>query len=108
MPAAAIYASSDSVIIADISAPATHVAQHKWQPNTPDGQGAPFLFQHGKPDVGTAGGTLRRMFRTPTPTESNDWNFPQAVAFPVSGIQSTTIVSITCDKEIITGEDGAY
>ncbi|XP_051143997.1 BEACH domain-containing protein C2-like isoform X2 [Andrographis paniculata] len=103
LPAAAIHASSDSLVIVDISAPAAHVARHKWQPNTPDGQGAPFLFQHGRPDVGNPGGTLMRMFRTPTAPGSEDWNFPQALAFPTAGIQSTRVVSITSDQEIITG-----
>ncbi|XP_042065984.1 BEACH domain-containing protein C2-like [Salvia splendens] len=103
VPAAAIHASSDSLIIVDTNAPAAHIAQHKWQPNTPDGQGTPFLFQHGKPDTGAAGGTFMRMFKSPTPSESEDWNFPQALAFPSSGIQSTRIVCITCDGEIITG-----
>lgn len=45
-----------------------------------------------------------RMFKTPTPSESEEWNFPQALAFPSSGVQSTRIVSITGDREIITGE----
>ncbi|KAL0397809.1 UNVERIFIED_CONTAM: BEACH domain-containing protein C2 [Sesamum calycinum] len=103
LPAAAIRASSDSLIIVDINAPAAHVAQHKWQPNTPDGQGTPFLFQHGKPGAGAAGATFMRMFKGPTATGSEEWHFPQALAFPTSGIRSTRIVSITCDREIITG-----
>ncbi|KAI3444662.1 hypothetical protein Pfo_001327 [Paulownia fortunei] len=103
LPAAAIQASSDSLIIVDINAPAAHVAQHKWQPNTPDGQGTPFLFQHGKPGAGAAGGTFMRMFKGPTASGSEEWHFPQALAFPASGIRSVGIVSITCDKEIITG-----
>ncbi|KAL2233976.1 UNVERIFIED_CONTAM: BEACH domain-containing protein C2 [Sesamum indicum] len=102
LPAAAIRASSDSLIIVDINAPAAHVAQHKWQPNTPDGQGTPFLFQHGKPGAGAAGATFMRMFKGPTATGSEEWHFPQALAFPTSGIRSTRIVSITCDREIIT------
>lgn len=104
LPAAAIHASSDSLIIVDVNAPAAHIAQHKWQPNTPDGQGAPFLFQHGNPGAGAAAGTFMRMFKGPTPSGSEEWHFPQALAFPTSGIRSTGIVSITCDKEIITGE----
>ncbi|KAK6138409.1 hypothetical protein DH2020_027883 [Rehmannia glutinosa] len=103
LPAAAIHASSDSLIIVDINAPAAHVAQHKWQPNTPDGQGTPFLFHHGKPGSGAAAGTFMRMFKGPAPSGSEEWHFPQALAFPASGIRSTGIVSITCDKEIITG-----
>ncbi|KAH6830812.1 WD-40 repeat family protein / beige-like protein [Perilla frutescens var. hirtella] len=103
LPAAAIHASSDSLIIVDTDVPAAHIALHKWQPNTPDGQGTPFLFQHGKPGTGAAAGTFMRMFKTPTPSESEEWHFPRALAFPSSGIQSTRIVSITFDREIITG-----
>ncbi|TYG93240.1 hypothetical protein ES288_A11G094900v1 [Gossypium darwinii] len=105
LPAAAIHASSDSVIIVDTDAPAAHIAQHKWQPNTPDGQGAPFLFQHGKATTSSAGGALRRMFRGPAAagSGSDDRHFPQALAFASSGIRNSSIVSITCDKEIITG-----
>ncbi|OIV89875.1 hypothetical protein TanjilG_18595 [Lupinus angustifolius] len=100
LPAAAIHASSDMVVVVDMNAPAAHVAQHKWQPNTPDGQGSPFLFQHGKATSGSAG--LMRMFKGP-PGMDEDWQFPRALAFAVSGIRSQAIVSITCDREIITG-----
>ncbi|CAA0830770.1 WD-40 repeat family protein / beige-related [Striga hermonthica] len=103
LPAAAIHASSDSLIIVDINVPAAHVAQHKWQPNTPDGEGAPFLFQHGKPGTGAAGGNFMRMFKGSTTPGSDEWQFPQALAFPASGIRSTGIVSVTCDGEIVTG-----
>lgn len=104
LPAAAIHASSDSLVIVDINAPSAHIAQHKWQPNTPDGQGAPFLFQHGKPSTSSTGGAFMRMFKGPSGSGSDEWNFPQALAFPASGIRSSAIVSITCDKEIITGK----
>ncbi|KAK8587933.1 hypothetical protein V6N13_086892 [Hibiscus sabdariffa] len=103
LPAAAIHASSDAVIIVDTEAPAAHIAQHKWQPNTPDGQGAPFLFQHGKPTTSSAGGALRRIFKGSGGSGSDEWQFPQALAFASSGIRNSSIVSITCDKEIITG-----
>ncbi|KAK9910693.1 hypothetical protein M0R45_034645 [Rubus argutus] len=103
LPAAAIHASSDTVVIVDMHAPAAHVAQHKWQPNTPDGQGMPFLFQHGKAAASSTGGAFMRMFKVPAGTGSEDWLFPQALAFATSGIRSSAIVSITCDKEIITG-----
>ncbi|KAK9274411.1 hypothetical protein L1049_019225 [Liquidambar formosana] len=104
LPAAAIHASSDTVVIVDINAPAAHVAQHKWQPNTPDGQGTPFLFQHGKAAVASSpGGTFMRMFKGPTGSGSDEWHFPQALTFATSGIRSSAVVSITCDKEIITG-----
>ncbi|KAJ4848486.1 BEACH domain-containing protein C2 [Turnera subulata] len=101
LPAAAIHASSDSVVIVDLNAPAAHIAQHKWQPNTPDGHGTPFLFQHGKPSASSAGGTLMRILKGPS--GADDWIFPQALAFAASGIRSTAVVSVTYDKEIITG-----
>ncbi|XP_057507960.1 BEACH domain-containing protein C2 [Actinidia eriantha] len=103
LPAAAIHASPDSVIIVDMNAPAAHVAHHKWQPNTPDGQGLPFLFQHGKVSASSTGGTFMRMFKGPTGSGSEEWQFPQALAFAASGIRSSSVVAITSDKEIITG-----
>ncbi|WKA05619.1 hypothetical protein VitviT2T_023577 [Vitis vinifera] len=103
LPAAAMHASSDSVVIVDINAPAAHLAQHKWQPNTPDGQGMPFLFHHGKAIGSSSSGTFMRMFKGPTGSNSDEWHFPRALAFATSGIRSSAIVSITCDKEIITG-----
>ncbi|KAK6285550.1 hypothetical protein POUND7_011729 [Theobroma cacao] len=103
LPAAAIHASSDAIIIVDTNAPAAHIAQHKWQPNTPDGQGTPFLFQHGKSITSSAGGALIRMFKGPAGPGTDEWQFPQALAFASSGIRSSSIVSITSDKEIITG-----
>ncbi|XP_027928057.1 BEACH domain-containing protein C2 [Vigna unguiculata] len=102
LPAAAIHASSDTVVVVDMNAPAAHVVQHKWQPNTPDGQGTPFLFQHRKATLASAGGTIMRMFKAPA-SSSVEWQFPQAVAFAASGIRSQAIVSITCNKEVITG-----
>ncbi|KAK7390089.1 hypothetical protein VNO78_25388 [Psophocarpus tetragonolobus] len=102
LPAAAIHASTDMVVIVDMNVPAAHVAQHKWQPNTPDGQDTPFLFQHGKSISGSAGGTLVRIFKGPSGT-GEEWQYPQALAFAVSGIRSQAIVSITSDKKIITG-----
>ena len=99
-----MHASSDSVVIVDINAPAAHVAQHKWQPNTPDGQGMPFLFHHGKAIGSSSSGTFMRMFKGPTGSSSDEWHFPRALAFATSGIRSSAIVSITCDKEIITGK----
>ncbi|XP_058737236.1 BEACH domain-containing protein C2 isoform X1 [Vicia villosa] len=102
LPAASIHASSDAVVVVDMNAPAARVAQHSWQPNTPDGHGTPFLFQHRKVTAGSAGGTLMRMFKAPS-ASGEEWRFPQAVAFSASGIRSQAIVSITCDREIITG-----
>lgn len=87
----------------DTNAPAAHVALHKWQPNTPDGHGTPFLFQHGKAAASSTGGALMRMFKGPGASGTDDWQYPRALAFPASGVQSSAIVAITCDKEIITG-----
>ncbi|CAA3016145.1 BEACH domain-containing C2 [Olea europaea subsp. europaea] len=103
LPAAAIHASLDSLVIVDMNAPAAHIAQHKWQPNTPDGQGTPFLFEYGKSGANSAGGSLIRMFKGPTGSGAEEWHFPQALAFSTSGIRSSAIVSIICDKEIISG-----
>ncbi|XP_068650842.1 BEACH domain-containing protein C2 [Aristolochia californica] len=103
VPAAAIFASPDSVVVVDENAPAAHVALHKWQPNTPDGHGTPFLFQHGKVVSSSSGGTFMRMFKGPTGSGGEDWQFPQALAFAASGIRSSIVVAVTCDKEIITG-----
>lgn len=104
LPAAAIHATSDTVVIVDINAPAAHVAQHKWQPNTPDGQGTPFLFQHGKASLTSASGTFMRMFKGQAGSVADEWQFPQAPAFAASGIRSSSIVSITWDKDVITGK----
>ncbi|XP_058085876.1 BEACH domain-containing protein C2-like [Magnolia sinica] len=103
VPAAAIFASMDSVIIVDENAPAAHVAIHKWQPNTPDGHGTPFLFQHGKAIASSTSGAFMRMFKGPAGSGVEEWHFPRALAFATSGIRSSAIVAVTCDKEIITG-----
>uniref|UniRef100_A0A1J3HZE8 BEACH domain-containing protein lvsC n=1 Tax=Noccaea caerulescens TaxID=107243 RepID=A0A1J3HZE8_NOCCA len=103
LPASAIQASSDSVVIVDMNVPAARVAQHKWQPNTPDGQGTPFLFHHGKATAAATSGSLMRMFKAPASSGTGDWQFPQAQAFASSGIRSSSVVAITSDGEIITG-----
>ncbi|KAK9002310.1 hypothetical protein V6N11_024994 [Hibiscus sabdariffa] len=104
LPASAIHASSDAVIVVDTNAPAGHIAQHKWQPNTPDDKGTPFLFEHGKPvESSAAAGALIRILKMPTGSDSDKSQFPQAQAFASSGIRSSSIVSVTCDKEVITG-----
>ncbi|KAK1289926.1 hypothetical protein QJS10_CPB18g01551 [Acorus calamus] len=103
VPAAAIFASPDSIVVVDVNAPAATVAQHKWQPNTPDGYGTPFHFQHGKSVSGSTGGAFLRMFKGPTGSGSEEWHFPRALAFAASGIRSSAVVAVTCDKEIITG-----
>ncbi|GMJ01400.1 Beach-Domain Homolog C2 [Hibiscus trionum] len=109
LPASAIHASSDAVIVVDTNAPAAHIAQHKWQPNAPDDQGTPFLFEHGKPiessaaAAAAAAGAIIRILKMPAGSGSDESRFPQAQAFASSGIRSSSIVSITCDKEVITG-----
>lgn len=103
MPASSIHASQDSIIVVDINAPVACVATHKWQPNTPDGQGTPFLFQHGKPVASSTSSAFMRMFRGSGGSTSEEWHFPRALAFVALGIQSTAVVAITHDKEIITG-----
>ncbi|KAK4744867.1 hypothetical protein SAY87_011179 [Trapa incisa] len=103
LPAAAIHASSDSIVIVDENAPAVHVAHHKWQLDTINGQGNPFVFQHGKAVAGSTGGTFMRMFKGPAGSGLDEWHFPQASAFPATGIRGSSVVAITCDKEVITG-----
>ncbi|KAI0489294.1 hypothetical protein KFK09_029136 [Dendrobium nobile] len=103
VPACSILASQDSIIVVDMNAPVARVAMHKWQPNTPDGQGTPFLFQHGKPAASSTGSAFMRMFRGSGGSASEDWQFPRALAFAASGIQSSAVVAVTYDKEIITG-----
>ncbi|XP_077235133.1 WD-40 repeat family protein / beige-like protein [Tasmannia lanceolata] len=103
VPAAAIFASSDSVIVVDENAPAAQVALHKWQPNTPDGHGIPFLFQHGKAIASSTSGAFMRLFKGPTGSGFEDWQFPRALAFATSGIRSSAVVAVTFDKELITG-----
>ncbi|XP_017624631.1 BEACH domain-containing protein C2-like [Gossypium arboreum] len=103
LPASAIHACSDALIIVGTNAPAAHIAQHKWQPNTPDDQGTPFMFEHGKAIASSAGGALIRMLKMPAGSGSDEEQFPQALAYASSGIRSSSIVSITCDKEIVTG-----
>ncbi|KAI7742038.1 hypothetical protein M8C21_030044, partial [Ambrosia artemisiifolia] len=104
LPASAIRASSDSLVVVDMEAPAAHIAQHKWQPNTPDGQGTPFLFQRAKATASPSGGSFMRMFKGASVSSgSEDWHYPQALAYPAPGIRSSSIVSITYDNEVITG-----
>ncbi|KAF8392843.1 hypothetical protein HHK36_021082 [Tetracentron sinense] len=97
-----IYASPDSVMVVDINAPAARIALHKWQPNKPDGQGTSFLFRHGKTIASSTRGAFMRMFKRPVGPGFEEWHFPQALAFASSGIRSSTVVSVTCDREIIT------
>ncbi|KAJ3680517.1 hypothetical protein LUZ60_016795 [Juncus effusus] len=104
LPASAMSASSDSIIILDSSPPASTIAMHRWQPSTPDGLGTPFTFQPGRAANNSPAGALMRMFKGGNANkETDEWVFPRAVAFGVNGMRSEAIVAVTSDKEIITG-----
>ncbi|KAJ6815379.1 BEACH domain-containing protein C2-like [Iris pallida] len=44
-----------------------------------------------------------RMFKGPAGSGYDDWQYPRAIAFAASGIRSSAIVAVTCDREIVTG-----
>ena len=101
LPAKELRTTHDSVVTVDMHAPACHVAVQKWQPNTPDGRGMPFLFQHGRLNMGSSGG-LMRMFTRPADDEEN--RFPKAVALSPAGVKLGSIVAITPDgRFLLTG-----
>ncbi|TVU14942.1 hypothetical protein EJB05_38439 [Eragrostis curvula] len=102
VPASAMLLSNDSIVVVDSEVPAAHVALHHWQPNTPDGQGTPFLFRHGRSAANSTSGALMRIFKGST-SSAEDYEFPRAIAFAASAIRSSAVVAVTCDKEIITG-----
>ncbi|KAL5215610.1 hypothetical protein ABZP36_007011 [Zizania latifolia] len=102
VPASTMFVSNDSIVVVDVNVPAAHVALHNWQPNTPDGQGTPFLFHHGRNDVNSTSGAFMRIFKG-SASSGEDYDFPRAIAFAASGIHSSAVVAVTCDKEIITG-----
>ncbi|XP_024399024.1 BEACH domain-containing protein C2 isoform X1 [Physcomitrium patens] len=101
LPAKELRTTHDSIITVDMEAPACHVAVQKWQPNTPDGRGMPFLFHHGRSKIEPSSG-LMRMFSRPTDDEEN--RFPRAVALPPAGVKLGSIVAITPDGHfLLTG-----
>nr|CAB3487887.1 unnamed protein product [Digitaria exilis] len=102
VPASAILVSNDSIVVVDVNVPAARVALHNWQPNTPDGQGTPFLFHHGRNAANSTSGALMRIFKG-SAGSAEDYEFPRAIAFAASAIRSSAVVAVTCDKEIITG-----
>jgi hypothetical protein len=102
VPASAISAFSDSIVVVDTGVPAANVALHKWQPNTPDGLGTPFLFQPGKSASSSTSSAFMRMFKGSAATGSEEWLFPRAIAFAAPAIRNSA-VAITSDKDIITG-----
>jgi hypothetical protein len=94
--------SNDCLVVIDSNVPTAHVALHHWQPNTPDGLGAPFLFHHGKNAINSSGGAIFRIFKGSSGS-AEDYQFPRAVAFAASAVQNSSAVVVTCDKEVITG-----
>ncbi|PNT61623.1 hypothetical protein BRADI_5g17947v3 [Brachypodium distachyon] len=102
VPASTMFVSNDSIVVVDVNVPAAHVALHHWQPNTPDGQGTPFLFHHGRNAANSTSGAFMRIFKGST-TSGEDYEFPRAIAFAASAIRSSAIVAVTSDKDIITG-----
>nr|TKW40771.1 hypothetical protein SEVIR_1G267900v2 [Setaria viridis] len=102
VPASAMLISKDCIVVIDSNVPTVHVALHHWQPNTPDGLGAPFLFHHGKNAINSSGGAIFRIFKGSSGS-TEDYQFPRAVAFAASAVQNSSAVVVTCDKEVITG-----
>ncbi|XP_062222527.1 BEACH domain-containing protein C2-like isoform X2 [Phragmites australis] len=102
IPASAMLVSNDCIVVIDANVPAVLVAMHHWQPNTPDGLGAPFLFHCGRNAINSSGGAIFRIFKGSTGS-AEDNNFPRAIAFAASAIQNSSAVVVTCDKEVITG-----
>ncbi|KAL6633830.1 hypothetical protein ACP70R_026501 [Stipagrostis hirtigluma subsp. patula] len=102
IPASAMLVSDDCIVVIDTNVPAVHVALHQWQPNTPDGLGAPFLFHHGRNAINSSGGAIFRIFKG-SAGSTEDCSFPRAIAFAASPIQNSSAVVVTCDKEVITG-----
>ncbi|CAN6245453.1 unnamed protein product [Urochloa humidicola] len=102
VPASAMLISQDCIVVIDSNVPTVHVALHHWQPNTPDGLGAPFLFHHGKNAINSSGGAIFRIFKGSSGS-TEDYQFPRAVAFAASAVQNSSAVVVTCDKEVITG-----
>lgn len=101
LPAKELRTTPDSVVTVDMHAPACHVAVQKWHPNSPDGRGMPFLFQHGRSNLASSSG-LMRIFARPTDDEEN--RFPKAVALSPAGVKLGSIVAITGDgRFLLTG-----
>ncbi|XP_071685759.1 BEACH domain-containing protein C2-like isoform X2 [Rutidosis leptorrhynchoides] len=104
LPASAIHATSDAVVIVDTNAPSANIALHKWHPNTPDGHGTPFMFQPGKNRIKSgSGGGFMRYFKGKSGSGSEEWRYPQAHAYTALAIRNSSIVSITYNNEVITG-----
>uniref|UniRef100_A0A0D9VJ66 BEACH domain-containing protein n=1 Tax=Leersia perrieri TaxID=77586 RepID=A0A0D9VJ66_9ORYZ len=102
VPASAMLVSNDSIVVVDANVPAAHVALHHWQPNTPNGTGTPFLFHHGKNAINSSGGAIMRIFKG-SAGSVDEYQYPRAIAFAASAIQNSSVVAVTCEKEVITG-----
>ncbi|KAK1418727.1 hypothetical protein QVD17_27873 [Tagetes erecta] len=104
LPASVIHATSNALVIVDTNSPSANIALHQWRPNTPDGDGMPFVFQPGKNNLSSSGGGgFMRMFRRKIRPSSEKFTYPQAHAYAASGIRSSSVVSITYNNEVITG-----
>lgn len=102
LPAVEVRATRDTIITVDMEVPACHIAVQKWQPNYQDGRGMPFLFHHGRSNLGTSGGLMRMFSRT---NEDEENHFPKAVALAPAGLNLGSIVAITPDgRHLFTGE----
>ncbi|BBN15012.1 hypothetical protein MPTK1_6g16270 [Marchantia polymorpha subsp. ruderalis] len=104
VPAAKLCVSRDSIVTIGMDAPACTVASHRWQPNTPDGRGTPFLFQHGKSHASASSGAFIRMFRGQTAATADEVGYPRAVALAAPGIDPGAVVDISPDgRHLFTG-----
>ncbi|KAJ0819058.1 putative transcription factor WD40-like family [Helianthus annuus] len=104
LPASAIHATSNALVIVDTNAPSVKIALHKWHPNTPDGHGMPFVFQPGINNINSrGGGGFMRFFRGKSGSKSEGFTYPQAHAYAASGLNTSSLVSITYNNEVITG-----
>ncbi|CAM6069706.1 unnamed protein product [Sphagnum tenellum] len=103
VPAIEVRTTHDSIVTVDMEVPACHVAVHRWQANTPDGRGMPFLFQHGvRSNLSASNGGLMRMFSKAP--EDNESRYPRAVALAPAGVKIGTLVAITPDgRYLLTG-----
>nr|BAD27684.1 putative lysosomal trafficking regulator 2 [Oryza sativa Japonica Group] len=102
VPASAMLVSDDSIVVVGANVPAAHLALHHWQPNTSNGPGTPFLFHHGRNAINLSGGAIMRIFKG-SAGSVDDYQFPRAIAFAASAIQNSSVVVVTCEREVITG-----
>jgi hypothetical protein len=104
VPAAKLCVTQDSIVTVGMDAPACHIAQHKWKPNTPDGRGSPFVLQPGRVAVRVSSGTFGRLFGGPAPVGGDELGYPRAISLPAPGIQPSMVVAVTSDgRHLLTG-----